>query len=267
MARVRAVTELRPPPAAPPSPAQVGPQGADGVAAAGTAAYVALLGLLLAVGYALTGGDRLGSGRFVEAVDHDVLRLRVLGRTIYADQTATPFSSDLATSLALVGVSGMALMALWLAVAGRTGPLRLRWFFLLTALATLLLAFDEMLELTEALSYNLPSLYVPDVLVYGIPAFLFALAFWRLVSASRRAVAAFSAWAGLFFVAEFLDRLPDDRFEPVEEKVEIVAVLALGAGVLFVALHFLAPRAAGANRSSAEAEAAALPRDDPVEAH
>lgn len=205
----------------------------------GTSLYLGFLAVLVAMAGALSNGKVLAEGHFVDAVDHDVLRVRVLDRfTMYTDKSVAPLGSDLLNSFALMAVAGIALLAFVLALAGHKDR-HLAAFFLLLAGAATFLAFDEQYELIDSLAYNVPSLYVPDIVVYAPPAALFALWFRRILTASRRALTALVIGGGLFVSAQLIDRLPHDRFEGIEEKLEVVATLVLAGGLVLLALHHL----------------------------
>jgi hypothetical protein len=206
----------------------------------GLVAYLVVLGIVLAVAFAFAQHDVIATGRFVESVDHDVARIRVLDRfTLYVDKTFVPFSSDQATSFMLMVMSGMAMLGFALAVAVKPYDRRLSTFFLLAAMGATVLAFDEHVELSEALGYNVESLYVPDFLIYGPPLALFALVYRRTLTASRPVLAVLTAGVVLFAVAQGIDRLPDDRFEGMEEKIEVVATMVLAVGLALLAVHHL----------------------------
>lgn len=228
---------------------------------AGVVAYLAVLGGLLVVAFAMAQSKVLATGRFVDAVDHDVVRLRVLDRwTIYVDETFVPFSSDTATSFMLMVITGMALLAFALAVAGMTDDARLPLFFLLVAVGATFLAFDEQVELTESLSYNIEALYIPDAFVYAPPLAVFAWVYRRTLAASRRVLAVLVVGAALFAVAQGIDRLPNDRFEGTEEKLEVLATMVLAVGFAGLTVHHLSagvfrPRHVASEREMARPEA------------
>ena len=208
----------------------------------GGLAYLVVLGTLLLLAFALAQSKVLAKGPFVDAVDHDVLRLRVLDRfTIYVDTTFVPFTSDHATSFLLMVITGMALLAFALAVVGRPDDRKLAQFFLLTAIGATFLAFDEFVDLTEVLGYNVEALYIPDAVIYAPPLAAFAYVYRRTLAASRKVLNVLVAGAFLFAVAQGIDRLPNDRFEGIEEKLEVLATLVLAVGFAFLSVHHLAP--------------------------
>lgn len=208
----------------------------------GGLAYAALLTVLLAIAYALSNGEVLGRGRLVGAVDHDVVKVRILNRyEAFADETIMPLGSDLMTSLGLMVVAGMALLSFAVAVKARPDDVRLQLFFLLSAAGVTFLAFDEQYEFIDSLGYNVEALYIPDIVFYTPPALLFAYVFRRILLASRPAFLVLAAGAALFLGAQALDRLPHDRFEGAEEKAEALATVVLAIGFSLVAVHHLAP--------------------------
>lgn len=202
----------------------------------GAAAYGAVAAVLLAAGFAMAQSDVVARGRFVDAVDHDVYRVRLLDRyTVYTENPPVPFDSDLATSFVLMMVSGIALLGFAMAVKWRAGlQERLPLFFLFTAMGATFMAFDEQGEFIDSLGYNIEALYFPDVFFYAPPALLFAWVFRGVLLRSRRAFAVLALGGLVFLAAEGMDRLPDDRLESAEEKLELVAVsLWAVAGVLY----------------------------------
>lgn len=223
----------------------------------GTAIYLVVLGALLGIVFVLAQSDVVAKGEFVDVVDHDVIRLRVMDRwTIYTDQTFVPFSSDLATSFVLMAITGMALLAFALTATGESEDRRLPRFFLLTAIGTTFLAFDEQAELVDSLGYNVEALYVPDLFLYAPPLALFAWVFRRILSGSRPALALLVVGVSLFGLAQGFDRLPHDRFEGYEERLEILATLFLAGGIVLLVVHHLGGRARSLPTMSAASEGA-----------
>lgn len=203
-------------------------------------AYLGVLAALLAGAYVLSQSEVLAVGEFVDSVDHDVARLRVLDRyTIYTDETFVPFTSDTATSFVLMAASGMAMLAFAMAVALRTPDRKVPLFFLLVAFGATVFAFDEQMELIDSLGYNIEALYVPDLFLYGPPVALFAFWFRDILLASSRVLAVFVVGGGFFALAEVFDRLPHDRFEGIEEKLEVLAALVLAFAIALMAVRLL----------------------------
>lgn len=219
---------------------------------AAAAAFGVMVVALFAGAFVLSQGEVVAEGRFVESVDHDVARMRLFDRfTIYTDETFAPLTSDLATTLVLIALAGMALLAFVLVLQNRPSDHRLQLFFLCTAAGATLFAFDEQMELVDSLGYNIEALYVPDLLVYAPPVAVYAFTFRGILVSSRRAMAALGAGAAMFALAQGFDRLPHDRFESIEEKLEALATVPMALGILLLALHFLADEPA-VQRPSAE---------------
>lgn len=202
----------------------------------GALAYGAVAGPLLLAAFALAQSDVVAKGPFVSNVEHDVFKVRLFDRfTVYTEHPPIPFDSDLATSFVLMMVSGIALLGFALAVKwGSQSGWRLPLFFLFTAMGATFMAFDEQCEFIDSVGYNIDFLYFPDIFFYAPPALLFAWVFRDVLLRSRRALAVLALGGLVFVAAEGMDRMPDDRLESLEEKLELVAVaLWAGAEVLY----------------------------------
>lgn len=223
------------------------------VALIGGIAYAMWFGALSVAAYLLSQGKVLETGRLVDEVDHHVSRMRILDRlTLYVDPTIGDVGADLLTSFLLLLTAGAALLALAITAKVAADERRLQLLFLGSAVGATFLAFDEQYELVDSLGYNVPALYLPDIVVYTPFLVVFFFAFRGLVAASRPAVAVIGAGGLLYAVSQAIDKLPNDRLEGVEEKLEVLCsgVLAVGFGML--AVYHLAELATGAHASSAQ---------------
>lgn len=210
------------------------------LALTGGIAYSVVAGALLVAAFTLAQSDVVARGRFVDAVDHDVYRVKLLDRyTVYTENPPIPFDSDLATSFVLMLVSGIALLAFAMAVRARPANRMAAWFFVLTAMGATFMAFDEQCEFIDSLGYNIEFLYFPDVFFYAPPALLFAWVFRHVLLRWRKALAVLVFGGLVFLAAEGMDRLPDDRLESLEEKLELVAVSVWAVAVAMYAVEEL----------------------------
>jgi len=226
------------------APPQAPPSGGDraGVAqyavAGGIVVALAVLAYLVSKNY-----EVVREGRLLPWPGH-VAEVRFFDSfTLFVNQERTR-PLDIMDVLLLAMLAGTLFFALTLLRRAGAGSPRERAFLALGLVGALWLAGDEGLALHETLGDNLrfltdlPGVDRPDDLIfasYVVPAAAFAIAFRRIILASRTATLLFAGAAGLFVLAGLFDVAGIG----LDELVEPLSSACLLAGFTVLALDIL----------------------------
>lgn len=202
-----------------------------------------VVGLLVLAGLAARSAAVVDKGLLLDYTQGTIYQLEVFGVRFYLEPETSP-SLDWFNAAALFAVAGTAALT-WLVMRGRTAGRDAR-FYLLVALGTAWLGFDELIGLHESIGHNaqwlgdLPGVGHPDdaiVAAYGVAALAFVVLYRRTLL-QRRATLLW--WVGAL-VCFGLAVVGDTLSLPVEEPLELAATGAVVIGFLGLAADRLRP--------------------------
>jgi hypothetical protein len=206
--------------------------------------------IVLAAGAILVGSTYriVDEGELLSYTAGYVYRVELLGMfELWAEPEVKP-RIDVFNSMVLVSLSSMALLAtILIEVASPDASPKTRRFFLATWIGLGFLGLDELLGVHESVGHNLqflrelPAVDRPDDAVfalYVVPAAVYIVYFRNTIAASRWALGLFAAVFAILVMMIVLEVGFGELAELLEEPLELLGVLLLGAGfvVLFVRL-------------------------------
>lgn len=213
-----------------------------------------VLGLLVLAYVAFSTYEVVAEGRLLDYTPGTVVKIDVLGMTLYVEEGRAKPSLDLLNSWVLTAISSMALLVAVFYRFSQSSRSRVQWCFLALFVGAGYLAADELLAVHESLGHNLrflrdlPGVTRPDdviIALYVVPAAIFLIVFRDILLASRTARILFGVAFGLFVLTAAADlfSIPkEDLLEPIASLVLFAGFIALAVNALQRAAHEFAAR-------------------------